>query len=301
MSMVSICIPAYQQAGALERCLRSVFSQTFMDIEVVVTDDTQDESVRRVAEKYAGTGKLLYIHNDILKGAPGNWNEAMRNASGKYLVLMHQDDWFYTHESLELLVQSIVENAADLAFAQSYGINPEMVIISKNNPDRTKIRAMGKDIRSLYYANWIGAPSAVLFKNTGLTFDARLKWLVDVDFYIRYLQAGRLCYNDSAIVGIGISASQITNSCVGNPGVEIGENILVYKKLKSSWKHLYLDFQHFYRLFCRFQPRVRDLREYSPPLLVQLACFVAESAVPTKSALRKLFRRLKSPKRKQLD
>jgi len=44
--MISIIIPVYQVSDYVERCVRSVMSQTFTDIECIIVDDaTEDDSI----------------------------------------------------------------------------------------------------------------------------------------------------------------------------------------------------------------------------------------------------------------
>ncbi len=49
---ISICIPAYKNSNFLNRLLMSINSQLFRDFEVVVTDDSPDESVKELCLKY---------------------------------------------------------------------------------------------------------------------------------------------------------------------------------------------------------------------------------------------------------
>ena len=43
--LISICIPAYKRIDYLQKLLDSISIQTFKDYEVIVTDDSPDESV----------------------------------------------------------------------------------------------------------------------------------------------------------------------------------------------------------------------------------------------------------------
>ena len=43
---ISICIPAYKNTTYVGRLLDSISEQTFTDYEVVVTDDSPDDSVK---------------------------------------------------------------------------------------------------------------------------------------------------------------------------------------------------------------------------------------------------------------
>ena len=49
---VSIIVPVYNAEKTLERCLLSIQSQTYDDIEVVIVDDGSDDESRNIAEKF---------------------------------------------------------------------------------------------------------------------------------------------------------------------------------------------------------------------------------------------------------
>src|SRR5438309_1205572 len=49
---ISICIPAYKRTAYLKRLLDSVAIQTYTDFEVIVSDDSPDNSVQLLCKKY---------------------------------------------------------------------------------------------------------------------------------------------------------------------------------------------------------------------------------------------------------
>jgi hypothetical protein len=63
-------------------------------------------------------------------------------------------------------------------------------------------------------------------------FDKNLKWLVDLELYIRMLRANKnFVYTEKPLVSIGVSSSQVTNSCISDRELNIREYSYVYKKL----------------------------------------------------------------------
>ena len=62
---ISICIPAYKQVAMVERLLNSIICQTFKDYEIIITDDSPDDSVKLLSEKYTSKCRLKYVKNDI--------------------------------------------------------------------------------------------------------------------------------------------------------------------------------------------------------------------------------------------
>ena len=46
MELVSVIIPVYQVSDYVERCLKSVMSQTYKNLECIIVDDaTMDDSI----------------------------------------------------------------------------------------------------------------------------------------------------------------------------------------------------------------------------------------------------------------
>src|SRR5258706_15839464 len=104
---VSICIPAYQEAALLYRALESVFSQTFSDFEVIVTDDSETSVVQDLIARDFRDPRLKYLRNKERLDSPNNWNKSIDLATGELVKMLHQDDWFSSNYSLQHYVSLI--------------------------------------------------------------------------------------------------------------------------------------------------------------------------------------------------
>lgn len=275
MDKISICIPTYNQPEALKRCLDSILNQTISPYEIIISDDSSDDAVKFLVKKYLHLYPIQYYQNIPSKGTPENWNCAIKRAKGNYILLLHHDDWFYTKNCLEVLGNKVSETSVEFVFVKSYAIKTQNIIVSKNNPSEKVIRYINKNPRCLFYRNWIGAPSAVLFKNKNIFFNTSLIWLVDIEFYIRYIDKNKICYVDEAIVGTAISDNQVTNYCVGNPEIEIKENLIVYANLQKSLKYYCHDFMHFLKLFYRLNLKINDIKKFNFPCIVKIFYYLS--------------------------
>ncbi|MCR4989588.1 MAG: glycosyltransferase family 2 protein [Lachnospiraceae bacterium] len=258
MSKVAICIPTYNDEGGVSRLLHSIKEQTFTDFEIIITDDTRDDRVKCALEPFLtdmsetdedcvqGMLKLKnetdicvrYYHNKEQLGPAPNWNKAISGVDSEYIKIMHQDDWFSFEDSLNEYVKMLDEDKdALLAFSGS-----RQVSIKSDDPtdvssfyDRAitdeQFKELKDDPRKIYINQYIGAPSAVIYRNNGYLFDPPLRWLVDADFYIGILKDnGRMVYTKKPLVSIGVSEGQMTNSCAENPEVNIREYTHLFKK-----------------------------------------------------------------------
>lgn len=226
MVKVSICIPAYRNNVGVERLLQTLDMQTFQDYEVVISDDSPDEELGELVQKYP---KTTYYHNQARLGATANWNASVARSSGEYIKMMHHDDWFTDSRSLEQFVALLDQNEeAVLAFSGSRQVcgNKETDRAIQKE-DAELIRA---DFRNLYLGNTIGAPSAVIYRRNKGIFDEKLTWLVDSEFYMNLLSQGSFVYTTKPLVSIGIGEMQLTERCRDDGELNAREYGYIYDK-----------------------------------------------------------------------
>ena len=118
---VSICIPTYEAPISLVRLLDSILMQSFQDFEIIISDDSRDDSIARLLHSFPDQ-RIRYYHNPIPLGSPENWNHAVHLAIGDYIKIMHHDDWFNSRLSLERMISVMKEKDADMLFVQSKNI-----------------------------------------------------------------------------------------------------------------------------------------------------------------------------------
>ena len=88
---ISICIPAYKRVGYLKRLLDSITIQSYKSFEIIVSDDSDDESVYQLLQTFAGKLDIQYFKNHPPLGTPANWNFAISKARGEWIKLIHDD------------------------------------------------------------------------------------------------------------------------------------------------------------------------------------------------------------------
>ena len=185
--LISICIPAYQRTAYLKRLLDSIHIQTYQHFEVVITDDSDGFEVKELVEQHPLKPKIRYFKNQVSLGTPENWNEGIRKAKSDWIKIMHDDDWFSGPGSLTNFSEQIRQNEQGFYFSAYANVYPDGRVLATDLSDH-HLKALQRNPERLLAANRIGPPSVVLFKkDMSILFDNRMQWLVDVDFYIRYL------------------------------------------------------------------------------------------------------------------
>jgi glycosyltransferase involved in cell wall biosynthesis len=239
--LVSICIPTYKQPELLELCLQSILVQTHQQFDVHITDDTPNDSVKAVVDRYSNKMNVSYQKNKKPLGSPANWNEALSKATGRYILLLHHDDAFSSKESLCKFVQPFIK---DETVEFVFGRNQALEEKTKGNPlSGNFFKKYYRDPELLLTGNLIGAPSNVMVKLSALEmYNINYKWIVDIEYYIRlFRKKNKYRYIDDVLINIGIHEGQVTNDCINNNDVLLYEYLhyAISNELKANSIKLY--------------------------------------------------------------
>lgn len=93
----SVMIPTYNASSLLEQTLRAVLTQALAPeaMQIAVVDDcSPNGEARRIVERVA-PGRVEFLPQPRNVGLAGNWNGAIRMARGRWVHLLHQDDWIF--------------------------------------------------------------------------------------------------------------------------------------------------------------------------------------------------------------
>ncbi len=95
---ISVLIPLYNRKHYIEDCIDSVLNQTFKDFEIIIRDDVSTDGVFDfVKERYAAeisAGKIKLFRNEKNISEAFNVSRLLRDATGKYLTILHNDDLY---------------------------------------------------------------------------------------------------------------------------------------------------------------------------------------------------------------
>lgn len=135
---ISIVIPTYNRASDLERALKSLKAQTFINWEVLIVDNQSVDNTDEVVSGFSDPRmKLFKIDNDGVIAASRNLG--IREASGEYIAFLDSDDW-WKPKKLEESVKYL-ETGADIVYH-------ELFLVTQSNQHFFWRRARSRDLRS---------------------------------------------------------------------------------------------------------------------------------------------------------
>lgn len=114
LALVSIVIPCYNSEKYIKKCIESVLTQDYKDIEIIVVDDGSTDSSIEILKTYKGVD----IYSQVNSGACAARNYGLRKCRGYYVKFLDSDD-FLNPESISLQVE-FANNLQEMQIAYGY-------------------------------------------------------------------------------------------------------------------------------------------------------------------------------------
>ena len=189
--IVSIIIPTYNGGWKLKRAIDSCLMQTYKNIQLIVVDDNEANSIGRkttetILSTYENERNILYVkHERNLNGSAAR-NTGIKHSKGDYITFLDDDDF---------LLPNRIENSVEFLKNNPKYFSVLVDVIHIQDKKYRYIERM-KDVNDL--RNSLLEGSASLGSGSNLFFDARAIRAIglfderfirfqDLEYYIRYL------------------------------------------------------------------------------------------------------------------
>ena len=191
---ISVIIPVYNMADRVGRCLDSIVSQSFKDIEILLIDDGSTDGAADVIKEYSIADSRIICVRQENSGVSAARNLGIGKASGDYILFIDADD-----EIEEDYLRNIADKARSTdADILVWGIKR---CFEDGNVEEWKPKMDGSYDRKAFLASFprehywyhkgiYGFVSNKLLKRSivekyGLRFDETMTLMEDYDFFLR--------------------------------------------------------------------------------------------------------------------
>ncbi|MDO4490585.1 MAG: glycosyltransferase family A protein [Lachnospiraceae bacterium] len=119
--LISVIMPAYNAEQTIEKAIRSVCSQTYSNLELIVINDCSSDGTAELLSTMAQQDSRIHFHtNEHNLGAAGSRNRGIGLCQGAYTAFIDSDDFWYP-EKLERQLTCMEKNRASICYT-AYGI-----------------------------------------------------------------------------------------------------------------------------------------------------------------------------------
>ncbi|MBH3390241.1 glycosyltransferase [Pseudomonas putida] len=109
---ISVIMPAFNAEAFIETALRSLLTQSWSNLEILVVDDcSNDATAERVSALAREDSRIVLLQQPANRGAYAARNAALKHATGTFVVNHDSDDWSHP-QRLELMAAPLLQNPA---------------------------------------------------------------------------------------------------------------------------------------------------------------------------------------------
>ena len=173
---ISVIIPTYQHADTIERCLRSVLSQSLQPKEIIIVYDGSTDETEKILTSFVRTTPTLSVFRQANHGSNSARNKGFEHSSGSRVIFLDADA-VMRPDMLEKLSKAIDEHPrAGFAYsAFRFGWK--------------RFRSFPFDVGRLRRMNYIHT-SALIRREAFPGFDESVKRFQDWDLWLSMLERG---------------------------------------------------------------------------------------------------------------
>ncbi len=184
--LVSLITVVYNGATHLEEAMKSVFIQTYPNIEYIVIDGGSTDGTLDIIRKYAGS--IDYWVSEPDRGIYDAMNKGIGLAKGEIVGFVNADDGIYPHTVANVVEGFSIDREAGFVYGTVDRINQSGKIVGQTRP------FPAETIRKRYrhempFAHPALFVSKKVYNHIGL-FDTSFKVCADYDMIIRMMNQG---------------------------------------------------------------------------------------------------------------
>lgn len=181
-TLVSIVVAVYNAENCLARCLDSLLSQTYKDIEIICVNDASTDNSQTIINEYVKKdNRVRTIIHEKNMNAGGAMNDGIKAARGEYVCIVDNDDWL-DNKCIEVLLEASDYGKIDIVSCDWYRFfaDNHKVAISNLSETNDKIdnvhyslkngwRLLGALIRkALFVENDLFFPESVFYEDNAI-------------------------------------------------------------------------------------------------------------------------------------
>ena len=187
---LSIITVSYNSGNFIEKCITSVISQSYKNIEYIVIDNLSTDNTSKVLQKYSNNISLIVQERD--KGVYDAMNKGIKFAKGDVVGFLNSDDFYADKEVLSKVVNKFNENPS---LGACYS---DLIYIDKINSSKIiRYWKSNQFIPGSFSKGWC-PPHPTFFVRRLVYqcfggFNLNYRTASDVELMMRFLEINKIC------------------------------------------------------------------------------------------------------------
>ena len=119
---ISIITISFNAKATIEKTLKSIATQSFMNIEHIIVDGGSKDNTLEICNSFPHISKII---SEPDNGVYDAFNKGLKVATGDVVGFLNSDDVFYNENSVQEIANAFLYNDVDIAYGNLDYINQE--------------------------------------------------------------------------------------------------------------------------------------------------------------------------------
>ena len=245
---VSVCIPVRNGGTFLPLAVESVLEQSFQDMELIIVDNcSTDGTAEWIAQKISKVSNVRFYQNATNIGLVGNFNACLAQARGEYIKFLCADDLLLSGGLWRMVEVLDADPSVTLVVGGRRLIDDNGRKIATQRYAAENVKISGTEVinRCIFGANYVGEPSAVMFRKKAAQrgFRESLSHLMDLEMWFHLLEQGSMVSLADEVCGIRRHSGQMSRHSI-KTGALIDDNVSLFDEyggksyISNTWTNI---------------------------------------------------------------
>ena len=167
---VTIVVPIYKVEKYLDRCLISIVSQSYRNMEIILVDDGSPDNCPNICDKWAQRDSRIRVVHKKNEGLGMARNTGIEHAKGDYICFFDSDD-YVDSRAIEKACKCICSSNSDIVIFGVSSVNSKGEIFKSDVPKPLKRFYSGEEVQEVFLPDLID-PRNSETKNKNLCLSA---------------------------------------------------------------------------------------------------------------------------------
>lgn len=122
--LISLIVPIYNVEKYLDRCVKSLVSQTYENIEIILVEDGSPDKCSQICDLWKEKDRRIKVIHKENGGLSDARNTGIKVAKGEYMLFVDSDDWV-SPDYVLVLYQAMLSTNADICECEVLKTNGE--------------------------------------------------------------------------------------------------------------------------------------------------------------------------------
>lgn len=147
--MISVIVPVYNVQNYLNKCIESIISQTFKDLEIILVNDGSTDKSGEICDFYTKKDNRIKVIHKKNGGLSDARNCGLEIAQGEYIAFLDSDDWI--DENLYSTLYELINRFnADIAMCNFERVYEEDEILNHSEKSMERVYSNIEVLENIY-------------------------------------------------------------------------------------------------------------------------------------------------------